>query len=282
MKDNKKFTVVVMVTVASLLLAGTILAPAQSYAPMGGFSDNLSPRDGIRGNIRVDLENTDQNINQENVCFRSNICRQSDVGQNTQGNDNQVTGFADQSDNNQQSTTANKTSPTPTPTPTPTTATLKVIKIVSGRTTGTPSNFTMHVTGNNPIPANFAGSSAGINVTLGAGAFAVTETGPTSAFNTTTTGDCTGTIASGQHLTCTITNTAKTCVECFTSLLTTAQITELIVLTQGRADTLEALCNALASGTLTLSNLSTLLNTLLPNDPDRASLILNCVRAALG
>jgi hypothetical protein len=282
MKDNKKFTVVVMVTVASLVLAGTILAPAQSYARMGGFSDNLSPRDGIRGNIRADLENTDQNINQENVCFRSNICRQSDVGQNTQGNDNQVTCFADQSDNNQQSTTANKTSPTPTPTPTPTTATLKVIKIVSGRTTGTPSNFTMHATGNNPIPANFAGSSAGINVTLGAGAFAVTETGPTSAFNTTTTGDCTGTIASGQHLTCTITNTAKTCVECFTSLLTTAQITELIVLTQGRADMLEALCNALASGTLTLSNLSTLLNTLLPNDPDRASLILNCVRAALG
>jgi hypothetical protein len=63
MKDNKKFTVVVMVAVASLLLAGTILAPAQSYAPMGGFSDNLSPRDGIRGNIRADLENTDQNIN---------------------------------------------------------------------------------------------------------------------------------------------------------------------------------------------------------------------------
>ena len=48
----------------------------------------------------------------------SNTCRQSDVGQNTQGNDNQVTGFADQSDNNQQSTTANKTTPTPTPTPT--------------------------------------------------------------------------------------------------------------------------------------------------------------------
>jgi hypothetical protein len=282
MKYNKKFTIVVMVAVASLLLAGTILAPAQSYARIGSFSDNSSPRDGPRGDLRSDLENTDQNINQENICFRSNICRQSDVGQNTQGNDNQVTGFADQSDNNQQSTTANKTSPTPTPTPTPTTATLTVIKIVSSRTTGTPSNFTMHVTGNNPIPANFAGSSAGINVTLGAGAFAVTETGPTSAFNTTTTGDCTGTIASGQHLTCTITNTAKTCVECFTSLLTTTQIAELIVLTQGRADTLEALCNALASGTLTLSNLSTLLNTLLPNDPDRATLILNCVRAALG
>ena len=68
--------------------------------------------------------------------------------------------------------------------------TLKVIKIVSGRTTGTPSNFTMHVTGNNPIPANFAGLSAGVDVTLGAGAFAVSETGRTSAFNTTTIGDC--------------------------------------------------------------------------------------------
>ena len=109
MKYNKKFTVVVMVAVASLLLAGTILAPAQSYARMGSFSDNSSPRDGLHGDLRADLENTDQNINQENVCFRSNICRQSDVGQNTQGNDNQVTGFADQSDNNQQSTTANKT-----------------------------------------------------------------------------------------------------------------------------------------------------------------------------
>src|SRR6266496_816592 len=190
-----------------------------------------------------------QHIDQENLCYRTNTCRQSEVGQNTLGNDNQVTGFADQSDNNQQSTTANKTTPTPTPTPTPITATLKVIKIVSGRTTGTPSNFTMHVTGNNPIPADFAGSSAGVNVTLGVGAFAVTETGPTSAFNTTTIGDCSGTIASGQHLTCTITNTAKTCVECFTSLLTTTQIAELIILTQGRADTLEALCNALASGT---------------------------------
>jgi len=84
MKDNKKFTIVVMVAVASLLLAGTILAPTQSYARMGSFSDNSSPRDGLPGDLRADLENTDQNINQENVCFRSDICRQSGIGQNTQ------------------------------------------------------------------------------------------------------------------------------------------------------------------------------------------------------
>jgi hypothetical protein len=66
-----------------------------------------------------------QHIDQENLCFRSNTCRQSDVGQNTLGNDNQVTGFADQSDNPPQTQTPTPTvvpTPTPTviPTPTPT------------------------------------------------------------------------------------------------------------------------------------------------------------------
>ena len=99
MKYNSKFTVVVIAAVASLLLAGTILAPTQSYARMGSFTDHSNLKDGLSGDIRADLEKTDQNINQENICFRSDICRQSEVGQNTLGNDNQVTGFADQSDN---------------------------------------------------------------------------------------------------------------------------------------------------------------------------------------
>jgi hypothetical protein len=65
-----------------------------------------------------------------NNCYRSNKCRDSTVGQNSLGNDNSATGFADQSDNLQQFTTANRTTPThippptsiltPTPTPTPT------------------------------------------------------------------------------------------------------------------------------------------------------------------
>ena len=68
-----------------------------------------------------------QHIDQENLCYRTNTCRQSDVGQNTLGNDNQVTGFADQSDNLQQTPTPTviptptpTVIPTPTPTPTPT------------------------------------------------------------------------------------------------------------------------------------------------------------------
>jgi hypothetical protein len=81
----------------------------------------------------AELEARSQHMDQENNSFKSNTCRQSDVGQNTLGNDNQVTGFADQSDNLQQSTTANKTNRTPTPTGTA--ATLTVIKIVSGNIT---------------------------------------------------------------------------------------------------------------------------------------------------
>ncbi len=105
MKYNSKFTVVVIAAVASLLLAGTILAPTQSYARKGSFTDHSTLTDGLNGDIRADLANTDQNINQENICFRSDICRQSEVGQNTLGKDNQVTGFADQSDNIQNQAT---------------------------------------------------------------------------------------------------------------------------------------------------------------------------------
>jgi hypothetical protein len=211
-----KFTIIVLAAVASLLLAGTILTSIQPYA--SGVSRNSIPRDGIFEEIRADLNNTSQSINQDNVCFSSNTCRQSEVGQNTQGNDNQVNGFTDQSDNVQQPITANNTTPTPTstpipirtPTPTPTTATLTVTKVVSGNTATTPSQFTIHVAGNNPNPANFLGSDTGIDVTLDPGAFNVTETRPTSNFDTTTTSDCSGTIRAGQHLSCTVINNAKT------------------------------------------------------------------------
>jgi hypothetical protein len=167
-----------------------------------------------------------QHMNQENLCFRSITCRQSDVGENTLGNDNSVTGFADQSDNIQQSTTANKA--TPTPTPTPTTASLTVIKIVSGTTTATSSDFAIHVSGINPTPANFNGSRTGTDVTLSPGTFNVTETPPPPNFTTSFSSECSGTITAGQHLTCTITNTAKTCEECFTTFLNQTEIASIL------------------------------------------------------
>jgi hypothetical protein len=217
----------------SLLVAGTFLTPIQSYAAPqettndGGFLDSPNLKQGVHDEIRADLKNTNQSINQENLCFRSNTCRQSEIGQNTLGNDNSVTGFADQSDNIQQTTTANTT--TPIPTPTGTTATLTVTKVVSGNTTAIPAQFAIHVTGNNPNPPNFAGSTTGIDVTLGSGAFNVTETAPTGSLLTSSfIGDCAGTIAAGQHLSCTIVNTPLTCEQCFAKFLTTAQITAFL------------------------------------------------------
>jgi hypothetical protein len=257
--NHKKRSIGIVIAAAMmlLLLAGTILAPTQASAisqhsksgpqfnnfndntndntntansrsTSGGFTDTASLKHAIRDGVTVNLQHRDQHMNQENLCYRTNTCRQSDVGQNTLGNDNSVTGFGDQSDNLKQSaapTTANQTTPTPTPTPTPTTATLTVTKIVPGNTTAIPAQFAIHVTGNNPDPPNFAGSTTGIDVTLGSGAFNVTETPPTGSFFTSSfIGDCAGTVAAGQHLSCTIVNTPKTCVECFTSLLTTTQL----------------------------------------------------------
>jgi hypothetical protein len=234
MKENKKTSKYeiqskFMVSIAGMLLllvAGTILTPIQSFAAPerttddSGFLTSPSLKQGIHDEIRADLKNTNQSINQENLCVRSNTCRQSAIGENVLGNDNQVTGFADQSDKIQQSATANKTTPTQTPT-----ATLTVTKIVSGTTTAVPSQFTIHVSGNNPNPPNFGGSATGTDVTLISGPFGVTETLPAGTFFTNTTaGDCRGTITAGQHLSCTITNTALTCAQCFTSLLNTTQL----------------------------------------------------------
>jgi hypothetical protein len=91
---------------------------ANSKSTSGGFTDTAGLKNSIRDCVSVTLEHRDQHIGQENLCYRANTCRQSDVGQNTLGNDNQVTGFTDPSDNLQQTQTPTVI-PTPTPTPIP-------------------------------------------------------------------------------------------------------------------------------------------------------------------
>ena len=113
--EHKKFAVVIIAAVlASLMLAGTILAPIQSYAAAkrgteADFPDTSSLKHAVRDGVSANLSHRDQHMNQQNLCYRANTCRQSDVGQNTLGNDNQVTGFADQSDNIQQAAPTNQT-----------------------------------------------------------------------------------------------------------------------------------------------------------------------------
>ena len=68
------------------------------------------------------------------------------------------------------------------------------------------SDFTLDSGGTDDSPDDFAGAEApGTTVTLDAGSYNVTESGPsgyTASFST----DCSGTIALGEHKTCTITN----------------------------------------------------------------------------
>jgi hypothetical protein len=72
--------------------------------------------------------------------------------------------------------------------------------------TATAASFTMTVTGSSPSPASFPGAeSPGTTITLNAGSYSVSETGP-SGYAMTASGSCTGTAAIGETKTCTITN----------------------------------------------------------------------------
>ena len=93
--------------------------------------------------------------------------------------------------------------------------TLHVIKTVTNdnaegyQGTSSAGDFTLSVTGGgNPAPESFAGSEAGTDVVIDAGAsFSVSETGgPTSNYALSQSGDCSGTMPEGGSLTCTITS----------------------------------------------------------------------------
>lgn len=86
--------------------------------------------------------------------------------------------------------------------------TLHVIKTVVNNNGGTAvaSDFTINVSGTNVSPSSFAGSAAGVAVTLNAGSYSVTEPVVPTGYLQTGSGDCSGTIAAGETKTCTITN----------------------------------------------------------------------------
>ncbi len=72
--------------------------------------------------------------------------------------------------------------------------------------TATASQFTLDSGGTNDTPDNFAGAEApGTDVTLDAGSYNVTESGP-SGYAASFSSECSGSIANGQTKTCTVTN----------------------------------------------------------------------------
>src|SRR5215475_10879956 len=91
----------------------------------------------------------------------------------------------------------------------PQSGTLVVTKQVSNEGGGTakPSDFTITVDGNNPTPSSFDGSSSGTTVQLFKGKYKVTESGPTTNYNSTLSKASSGEIKEGETKACTITNT---------------------------------------------------------------------------
>jgi len=85
---------------------------------------------------------------------------------------------------------------------------LTIIKTVVNDNGGTATAgaWTMDVTNANPSANHFPGSEAGVTITLTAGSYGVDESGGPSGYAKTATGDCAGTIAAGEHKTCTIIN----------------------------------------------------------------------------
>ncbi len=85
---------------------------------------------------------------------------------------------------------------------------LTVIKTVITDDGGTASagDWTMNVNGPDVSNASFAGSETGVVVTLDAGTYSVSESGGPSGYTMSLSADCSGTIALGESLTCTITN----------------------------------------------------------------------------
>ena len=86
--------------------------------------------------------------------------------------------------------------------------TLHVIKHVVNDNGGSniAADFTVTVAGTTNItPSSFAGSEAGVDVSMDAGSYTVTETGPT-GYAESDSIDCSGTMTAGGDKTCTITN----------------------------------------------------------------------------
>jgi hypothetical protein len=90
----------------------------------------------------------------------------------------------------------------------PTTGTLVVTTIVDNTNGGTkaPSDFTIAVSGNNPKPASFAGSTSGTTVILKPGRYSVSSS-TISGYTTTYSSGCSGTITGAKNINlCTVTN----------------------------------------------------------------------------
>ena len=94
-------TIAIIMIVSAMVIVGTNLAPLvqQAHASILTRAFESAIKSATRENVHFSLDHKSQHLNQENLCYRSVVCNNSNVAVQTSGNDNSVTGFADQSFN---------------------------------------------------------------------------------------------------------------------------------------------------------------------------------------
>jgi hypothetical protein len=103
---------IIIVAVTLIAATNVALIMQQSHAYAASLTSSL------KDNLRANLGNRNQHLNQQGNCIRTDGCATSDVGQGTLGNDNSVTGFTDQSTTNAatpNAATPNAATPNATP-----------------------------------------------------------------------------------------------------------------------------------------------------------------------
>src|SRR4051812_20160745 len=102
---NNTGNLLLIVIITATLIMGTSVIPMQSYAERGD-SDHKKDNDfksKISASYESDKKRANQDMDQDNFCYRSDDCQQANQGQQIVGKDNDAKGFNDQSDNSEAS-----------------------------------------------------------------------------------------------------------------------------------------------------------------------------------
>jgi hypothetical protein len=100
---NHTIMAIAVFTALASLLAAANLYSTHAYASV--LTHPIRSHFSLEG-LQTKSGHKSQHLNQENLCYRTVICNNSNVALQTLGNDNSVTGFADQSGNFQQTPSA--------------------------------------------------------------------------------------------------------------------------------------------------------------------------------
>ena len=93
--------IIAIALAASMVVAGISLAPLQQQPGYAAKAEKHEQNtiQNVRDNFEKRNAASQQHMDQENLCLRAGECSNSNVGEQTLGNDNSITGFSDQSKN---------------------------------------------------------------------------------------------------------------------------------------------------------------------------------------